>query len=167
LDGAGVEQWALDGRIVCALGSGFLEMVGDGAAGVILTWRELRAGISSMFGQRISSSGDIQWDPGGIAITHRKPAATIHAVLSDSAGGIFVSWSEEVSEDLYVQRLDSLGAALFTPGGLELSTAAGFQGWPTLISDGSTGLIAAWLDSRRANSYSNHYTQHLSANGVP
>ena len=78
------------------------------------------------------------------------------------------------TDDIYAQRVNAEGEILWTTGGMPVCTASGEQLRPTIVSDGSGGIIIAWYD-RRSGSHYDAYAQRLdgsgnilwTANGVP
>jgi hypothetical protein len=89
-------------------------------------------------------------------------------------GGAFITWYDHrgADYDVYAQRIDHAGNALWAPNGIGVCTAPGTQGYTSdyyyvgyrvLIPDGSGGMITAWHDNR-SGSY-NIYAQRLDAAG--
>jgi flagellar hook capping protein FlgD len=73
-------------------------------------------------------------------------------------GGAFVTWQDlrddaTTSYDVYAQHVLSSGAVdgVWPTNGRALCTAAGVQGAPTIIANGSGGIIVAWEDHRGAD----------------
>ena len=87
-------------------------------------------------------------------------------IVSDGAGGSIITWFDLRSGnfDIYAQRLSPTGVPLWAGNGVAICTAAGFQGSPTLVSDGVGGAIIAWHDQRSGNY--DIYAQRVNAAGV-
>lgn len=84
----------------------------------------------------------------------------------DGSGGVIVAWVDKRSNsnyDLYAQRYDAFGKALWTAGGMPVCRMTGDQYQPVILSDGSAGAIIAWIDTR-----SNYeiYAQRINSSGV-
>jgi len=85
-------------------------------------------------------------------------------IVADGSGGAIIVWEDNRSgsgADLYAQRVNSAGAAQWKPAdGVAVTTAAGLQLRPQIISDGSGGAIVAWIDNRNLGHF-NIYAQRL------
>lgn len=66
--------------------------------------------------------------------------------VSDGKGGAIYVWTDSrgPSIDLYVQRVDSTGTALWKPNGMQLTSDSSVEINPSIISDGSGGAIIAY-----------------------
>ncbi len=86
--------------------------------------------------------------------------------VADGAGGVFVAWVDLRSNgfDLYAQRVDASGAALWSANGVVVCTATGVQDLPALIADGTGGVIIVWEDLRGADF--DIYAQRFAADGA-
>jgi hypothetical protein len=94
-----------------------------------------------------------------------------HSAIADGAGGIIVTWAENMSGvnfDIYTHRLDSHGLPVW-PSPVVVCSALSYQGLPKIASDGAGGVIIAWHDSREGMNptYSNFdiYAQRISGDG--
>ncbi len=148
---AGVVQWAADGIPVCAAAAGQLnpQIAADGAGGAFLVWEDERNGNDEIFAQRVDGTGATQWTAGGISLTPSLISFELSPrLVSDGTGGMIVAWQSNRSGDLdiYAQRVDALGANLWTPGGVQVSAGADDQYQPRLVSDGSGGASIVWQD---------------------
>ncbi len=60
-----------------------------------------------------------------------------------------VCWEDRrIGYDVYAQRIDHDGGALWTAGGLAVCDEASDQYYPVLCSDGENGALIAWMDLR-------------------
>ena len=89
------------------------------------------------------------------------------AAISDGAGGVITAWSDTRSDtaDVYAQRIDAGGNALWGVNGSLICGAPRDQDQPTLASDGSGGAIVVWRDFR-AGATGDLYAQRLDAAGL-
>ena len=89
-------------------------------------------------------------------------------MVDDGAGGTIVAWTDyrngDIDRDIYAQRVDATGAALWTENGVPICTATDRQHDINIIGDGAGGAIIAWLD-RRSGSSSQIYAQRVDADG--
>jgi len=183
--------WTVNGVQATSTGfsQGIPEVCSDGAGGVIVAWGENRrvGTMRDIFAQRMSSSGSFLWGTTGARVTGASGNQDLFglgggsidvkgvtqeqgsALMPDGSGGCFVTWADQRSGnvDVYAQRLISTGAA--APGwdanGVALTTAAGNQLSPLIVSDGSGGVIATWAEFGN-NSVASISTQHVSASGA-
>src|SRR5262245_30682928 len=118
----------------------------------------------------LSSSAPAQWAANGAPVT-TVPKGQYHPVAtSDEAGGAIVVWEDNRNEatagvDVYAQRIDAGGFAMWTPGGIPLCTEAGDQDFLAIVSDGAGGAIVAWHDARAGSANQTIYAQRISSVG--
>jgi hypothetical protein len=90
------------------------------------------------------------------------------AAVSDGAGGAVITWVDRrispSDPDLFGQRLDENGYALWTPGGGPVCSLPGEQTDPVAVSDMSGGALVAWVDHRGASR--DIFAQRLSHEGA-
>ncbi|GEM_PF-3922807 len=144
-------------------------VISDGSGGAIVLWVQgLNTGDyadKNLAAQRVSSSGQLLWGSGGIAVTTGGNVAQ-PIIVSDNSGGALVGWTHLGSDDdLYVQRVSASGALLWQSGGYPLSTAPDEQFSLRGVADGAGGAWFAWIDRR--NPYHDVYGQHLDRSGTP
>jgi len=100
-------------------------------------------------------------------------------VVSDGAGGIIAVWEDKRTgvADIYAQRIDVNGDALWTVDGVAVCTATGAQGlyhsstgttgFTPVVADGDGGAWIVWQDERAfATLQRDIYLQHLDADGA-
>ncbi len=168
---AGVPQWTADGVALCtATNHQFLPLIAsDGAGGAIVTWRDLRSGTSyDIYARRVTSAGAAQWTANGAPVC----VAALHQVspvpVADGSGGAIIAWvdSRSGNSDIYVQRLNSAGAAQWTLDGVALCAAVNSQLGAAPVSDGAGGAIVAWWDLRNGANY-DIYARRVNSAGAP
>src|SRR5690242_8779205 len=91
----------------------------------------------------------IQWTNGGVAISTGTGNQNEESIIYDGQGGMIAAWEDNrgANQDIYAQKIDSTGAAIWTANGLGVAVVTGAQGSPALTSDGSGGAIIAWEDT--------------------
>lgn len=96
--------------------------------------------------------------------------------LPDGAGGTYVAWGSDRDGvgDIYLLRVTSAGevAPGWPAGGVAVCTAPGHQGDPGLFSDGASGVLVGWADSRNLplillGGPTDLYLQRVNSAGVP
>jgi len=88
-------------------------------------------------------------------------------ILSDGAGGVFISWIDQRQTNgqrIYVQRLDAQGDPVWTVDGISLSTATDLQNNNHLAGDGAGGVIVSWTEGQVA-AESHLFAQRLDSDG--
>ena len=119
-----------------------------------------------------------QWQDNGTPVSTAMNSQNYHALVPDGFGGAIVAWIDSrngfVQEDIYAQRIDSLGVALWTTEGVPVCTAPGQQEvYVSLVPDGSGGAFVFWRDlqdeeigifGQRLNAYG---VTQWPTNGIP
>lgn len=99
--------------------------------------------------------------------------------VSDGAGGMIAVWEDKRTgtADIYAQRIDVNGDALWTVDGVAVCTATGAQGlyhsstgttgFTPIVADGEGGVWIVWQDERAFSTRQRDiYVQHLDADGT-
>lgn len=168
LSPGGIGYWAADGIAVCTNASmqNYPQILVDATSGVFITWNENRNGNTDIYAQRLSSSAGVQWTANGISISSAIGSQAFPKIIADGLGGVLIAWEDQRggTNDIYAQRVSSLGAGLWTSNGISISSASNHQSEPQLISDGSNGAFITWSDTR--NGGSDIYAQRVNSSGV-
>jgi hypothetical protein len=141
----------------------------DNNSGVIVAWIDERNGYPSrdIYAQRISGSdGSRLWSSSDVAVCTAPGEQVLHSMIPDGSGGAIIAWYDDRdggNRDIYAQRLDSLGAALWTPEGVCVCGDPSQQSGLQMTSDGSGGAIFTWYDNR--NGTSDIFAQRIDAAG--
>ncbi len=166
IDSSGNVQWAVNGVRIPQSTCSYHAPLSDGAGGAIIAWA-----INGVYAQRISAGGTLLWDSNGVALSTAPGFQEKIAIVSDGSGGAIVTWADSRNDpgnnitDIYAQRVSGSGVAQWTLNGVTISTAAGSQSNPAIVSDGAGGAIITWEDFRSGTNY-DIYAQQVSANGV-
>ena len=171
VDSAGTVLWTVNGVPICQVPGNQEEpqLIPDGTGGAIITWQDARSGVADIFAQRISGAGTVQWLADGVQLTFDPSAQTVPTITTDGAGGAIIAWQDGRGAnptDIYVRRITSSGAPLWTYNGVLLAGGTGLQGVPLAVSDGAGGAIVAWRDSRSGAGF-DAYARRVSASGAP
>lgn len=171
LNSSGVPLWKDNGEAICVqtMDQQVPYIISDSLGGAIITWTGQRTGEieKDIFAQRVDANGNTMWTDNGTAICTADGNQGGGGSVPDSSGGAIIVWADGRSgegNDLYAQRVDSSGIALWTDNGTSVCNAIGQQLFHEIVSDGSGGAIIAWLDDRNG-SYSNIYAQRLDGSG--
>lgn len=171
VDSNGNVLWAADGVSICdAPGiKGGPVMCTDGGSGAIVVWPDQRVDEGDVYAQRITSSGDTLWAKNGVPICTAPGLQAETPVVPDGEGGAIIAWwdirSGTIQEnDIYAQRIDSLGVAQWADNGVAVSAARNGQLNPRLMVDGAGGAFVAWSDGRTPP-HMDVYAQRIDAAG--
>jgi len=115
VDAAGNRMWTQNGVPNCVdcitdfLGDGY-SMATDMQGGVIIFWKDFTDNRprTDVYAGRVNSRGRIAWEPRGIPISVSPSYEGGPLVLSDSAFGAVLAWTDG-RDSTFVQRLDSAG----------------------------------------------------------
>ena len=144
------------------------QLAADGSGGAVIVWEDSRKGGDyDIYVQRIDASGAPFWTADGVAICTAGGPQRHPRVLADRYGDFIITWYDRRSgkgNDIYAQRIDGEGKALWNPDGVHICRAEGDQYDPCLISDNQGGAIITWYDRRNEHDY-DIYAQRVDAEG--
>jgi hypothetical protein len=168
VDATGAVQWTANGvAVVTAPWQQTNPAIApDGKGGAILAWEDARGSNWHIYAQQLDHSGVAQWTTNGVAVCTAAISQSDPVVVSDGVGGAIISWRNVSSGGtwIYAQRLNGSGVAAWTADGVALSGAAGVELRPCIATDGASGAIVAWRDTRNGNY--DVYAQRISASGA-
>jgi hypothetical protein len=140
-------------------------IVSDASGGAIAVWTDCLdlnpATYSAMLvAQRLDASGAKLWAGGG-AGNYISTKATCHdpAIIADGAGGVVVVWwigQTGSGGQVYAQRLDASGVRQWGASDVQVGSAIGTAGGPTVVSDAIGGAFVGWA----------HRLAHVQAGGT-
>lgn len=162
INSLGTTLWATDGIIVCnAVNTQSSPKVrGDGAMGMIVVWEDERNALDDdIYAQRIGPGGNIKWANNGVVVCNATDNQEEVDITRDNVpNGIIVCWTDRRSlisgnSDIYIQKIDSLGAPLWQANGIALSGSLYSEKNPNVVGDGGGGAIVVWQDSIAATNW--------------
>ena len=164
VNASGIPQWTAGGLLVNAdsTSQDSPVSVSDAAGGAIIVWH--RSGYV-LYAQRVNGAGGFLWASDGVNLSN-SPALRSR-IISDGAGGAIVAWEDlrnELEGDVFTQRVNSSGVALWTPNGVALCTATSYQTELAISADAAGGAFVAWKDQRAGQAI---YAQKVNASGTP
>jgi hypothetical protein len=165
----GTLVWGTNGAAVCAAANTQADpqvvLFGDGSAGFV--WTDSRGADADIYAQRFASNGFVFWTANGIPVCSAIGNQTAPQITLDAGGYAVATWLDQRTSDgnIYAQRIGTTGAMQWTSNGVSVRTAPGTASAVFLVSDGVSGTIAAWSDTR--NDVGDLYAQRLSASGYP
>ena len=170
INAAGQVMWQANGFPISTAANGQTgpTIASDGGGGAIITWYDYRSGGADIYAQRIDATGVVQWTTDGVAISTAANNQINPAILSDGAGGAIITWLDVrsgTSGDIYAQRTNGAGVVQWAANGVAISTAAGSQLDPIIVSDGADGAIITWTDYGGPLEY-DIYAQRINGSGA-
>ncbi len=170
IDSSGNILWALNGIAVCSNTTKQKnpKIVNDNNGGAIIVWEDSLNNFWDITAQRISSNGTLLWTANGISVCSSPNTQNNPKIETDSLGGAIITWQDKRNNtdyDIYAQRINSSGTALWAANGVVICNAINTQNNPRIEPDGSNGAIIGWTDKRNAND-NNIYAQRIDAAGV-
>ncbi len=157
INGSGISRWIVNGTPVCNLTNGEqreLEIHEDGQEGVILVWKDFRAGAgnSDLYSQKLNSTGGKEWDTNGTAICKAPNHQYSAQLISDNEGGAVITWLDNRKANyrrIYVQRVYQNKDINWTENGVLIceqpKTSLAF---PIITLEENVGAYISWLDDR-------------------
>jgi hypothetical protein len=154
VDAHGRELWGPNGVQLClTLNYNYppIAMTTDGAGGAIIAWRDGRM-PEGIYAQRVDGDGNLLWDTGGVPVCAAAQYQQYPQMVADGSGGAYVVWQDERNGniDIYAQRLNANGSALWTADGVPVCVTTGSQEMPQIDAD-IFGAYIAWKDNRSGN----------------
>jgi len=173
VNASGTPQWTADGvevAIVATGGQAEMQILRMRSGRFALVWRDYRTDSGDLYLQLLDANGTRLLAASGSALCAATGVQSEPRLSLDNGLGCLVTWSDlraGSSTDIYAQRINGSGNALWTGGGVAVCVNTSTQGTPAVTSDGSGGAFVAWTDSRNAGSAGTDiYAQHLSAAGA-
>lgn len=171
ISAGGTPLWTVNGVQVANAANTTIPLpVSDTAGGAIVVWTDERngGGNTDVFAQRLSAAGAPQWTANGVSVCGATGGQFFPAVVADGSGGVVVGWEDARSDagDVFAQRLNASGAALWNADGRPVSTALNGQGGTTVATDGSGGGIFAWGDGRAVATGIDVFAAHVDGSGA-
>ena len=170
VNAAGTPQWTTDGIAVTALGGDKMhpQIVSDGTtAGSVVAWEQSGGGATDIYAQRFNGSGAAQWTTNGVTVCSAYNYQRYPKITRDEGGNLFVAWYDQrisYETDIYAQKLDASGNALWAANGAAVCSATNAQAEQQIVSDGARGAIITWHDLRSGGS-GDIYAQRIEENG--
>jgi hypothetical protein len=170
IDSSGNVLWATDGVVICnkTTSQKGPKLISDNAGGAIIVFEDSVNFYWDITAQRISSSGTAMWATNGVAVCVAPNTQNNPKIDVDDLGGAVFTWQDKrnsVDYDIYAQRFNSSGTALWTTNGVIVCNATNVQNNPRIEPDGANGALISWIDKRNAMDY-DLYAQRITAAGV-
>ena len=172
IDGSGNLLWQKEGIPVCVHSAIKTDMraISDGEGNTIVVWEDWRNGNQDIYAQKINVSGHPMWDDNGVPVYRGEGDQYDPFLTADGEGGAIVVWWDISTDDwdVFAQRLNKEGQAVWSETAVPVCTAAGHQSTPFVLPDGAGGALTVWLDYRNDPSLlssADIYVQRINAAG--
>ncbi len=151
IDSRGSIAWTSNGIGISSINGNqtFPSIVSDGFGGAFVAWEDARNDEGDIYAQRIDPSG-IVWTAfdDGASISVSPGYQSLPQIVSVGGEGALINWTDN-SNDIYAQRIDSVGIVQWLPiGGSAIRIAQGTQTITTLAVSGGSSPIIAWQENR-------------------
>jgi len=170
MNASGAPQWTADGVALTAIAGHQWnpQIAPDNVGGAVVTWEDLRGGGNDIYARRIDQLGNVQWSANGVIVCNAANDQYRPQIVGDGAAGGIIAWFDwrGGAPDIYMQRIDSSGSALWTANGTAICTAPFAQDSPSLVQDAGGGATVVWADKRNGAN-ADIYAQHVNNAGVP
>lgn len=140
-----------------------------GTGGAVIVWQDFRTPNTNadIYAARVSGGGTLL-DVLGLGICKNSAVQGYPTTVADGSGGAVLIWSDyRQIEGIYAQRVNSTGGALWTGGGVIISTTLSgpYLQAPRAWGDGAGGATIAWTSAAGADYQL--YSQRIDGNGAP
>ncbi len=157
IDSKGNKVWDENGVPICDADGvqKNLTMTNDGRGGVVAVWRDERDVFSDLYAQRISADGTPRWTRNGIPLCIAGGYQDKPFLTRCGENEFFVAWldfredyDDKSSDNIYGQKINLEGKALWVDNGIPLCTADGVQQPPYVVESELNQLSVVWSDAR-------------------
>lgn len=100
----------------------------------------------NVYAQKINADGQRLWQEGGVPVC-TAPAVQLSINMEpDQDGGVFMVWMDarNPSKDIYGQRLNANGDAVWAPNGIPIADDIGDEVQNTMLPDGTGGMMIGY-----------------------
>lgn len=132
-----------------------VKLAPDGSGGVFLVWVDKRNYFENhedLYVQRVNANGEISFPQNGAPLVNGFEIQHNPRIVYDGQGGAIIIWEDHrnlvYENDLYAQRIDTLGNFPWGTDDVLVCGASGDQLGARLSSDQNGGAIVAWRDER-------------------
>ncbi len=168
-------EWIENGMPICTeqQAQEQIQIIPDGTGGAIIVWADYRTPTPpylyhDIYAQRVDKRGNELWASGGVPISVDTLDQGMPQIAPDGYGNFIICWVDTRNAtyaDIYAQRIDIDGNALWASGGIPISPGAYNQQYPRMIPTEGGGAIIAWLDWRTGSNY-DVYAQKIDTSGT-
>ncbi len=165
IDSSGTKMWSPDTGIV--LESLPTEqtnprIISSSTGNAIVSWEDYRndptgAYNEDLYAQKVTGTATLTklWQTGGVPVCTESHNQLATRLSSDGLGGCIVVWEDlrtsvDYNRDVYAQRINSFGQAVWQTNGLPVSAASQNQSY-IICQNSRDRLLFAWIDEREGS----------------
>lgn len=166
----GIPQWIPGGRLITNLRGNQVNPVAvETDSEIVLSWTNENGKAKEIYLQKFDRRGRPMWKKTGIPVTQYRSIQFGQRLISDSKGGVILSWIDSRNDstyaDIYAQHFDNNGKMLWNQLGLAVATNFNTpKSYLNLVSTSLGGAIAVFKNRR--NSINKIYGQKIFSNGT-
>lgn len=137
----------------------------DGNGGAFIAWQT--DATHDIHAQRINANGDFQWG-NSIPVCTESGDQAEPQIVSDNAGGIVIGWTDyrrPSYEDIYTQRLNSQGNALWSANGKLVASRQFGDSRLAMVDDSNGGAIFSYTVGGFPDNKIQIWAQKVNSNG--
>lgn len=141
----------------------------DPLGNLYVVWQDNRSATDyDVYIQKLSPGGVPLWTTNGVVISNAPGHQYFPQLCYDGKGGIIVAWQDkrDGNFDIFGQRFDANGVALWESNGKKLCRNNGDQVDPKIVLDGMGGALIVWSDYRSGTGFSDIYAQRVLSNAT-
>jgi hypothetical protein len=138
----------------------------DDLGNFIIAWYDVRNSNGDIYFQKVDTLGNFYFITNGIPVCNDASEQNRPALISDGAGGFIIAWTDlrDDGGNIYAQRFDNNGNALWTANGIAICAANDIQDNSQIVPDNQGGAIISWMDYRN-EWLGDVYAQRIDSNG--
>lgn len=170
----GKVEWEENGIYICNSSTVHFDrenfgMISDGLEGVIITWCDRKDTNYQIYAQKLNSSGNIQWNPGGLLICNTTGNQFYPKIINDGLSSVIITWVDgrnysQTGYDIYAQKLNiSNGMLEWNENGSLICSNQGSQSQPQMASNNNGETFIIWKDTSSEDP--SIYTQKINSSG--
>ncbi len=166
IDSLGIKKWGDKPVIISKSNSSVMNYLAGRMGSNIYVALTYQGPKKMVYQQLISDSGKILWGDEGKLITNNKGGqSNPQFIFVDST--VIVSWTSDLQKvkDVYLQRFDNTGKAIWKNNGVKVINNVQNQFGQKLIFDKQNGVIIAWIDKKKNKSFADLSIQKIDLNG--
>lgn len=170
VDASGTQHWTANGLAVSTANNDqtFPDVASDVFGNAIISWQDTRNGYADIYAQKVDANGIARWTTNGVVVSAAPNVQSKSRIVNSGNTGAIIIWEDyrNGNTDIFAQKLNGRGVSQWAGDGLAISTAAGAQSVPDVISDNLGGVVIAWQDYRNGSSNYDIYSQRVNTDGV-
>ena len=152
LDMDGKILWKINGIPVCNVVGNQEKPQIVGGQDPVIVWTDFRNGTgnSDIFCQKVSSAGNLLWDPIGNPVCEAPGNQGNPRICPDGSGGIIAAWQDQrgTSSAIFARKINKDGRAVWVPDGKTICNVKDSAEFPQVSLSKNGNAIIAWQDKR-------------------